>query len=139
MFNAFDFEAQVGAAAGSFGNGYFYRAVNGRRFDFASQDALIKPDGNFDMDILALARELGMRADMDFNIGITAFFSLALKAQLLAVLDTFRNGDIQRTSIRHGNALAAAQRRFRKIDVDAVAVMLRLGKTGAVLFAIAEK
>ena len=110
------------------------RPVDGRHRDARAEHRLVDGDGEFQMDFVAEAGELGVRADRDLDQGVAlgrprrARVALALEPDRLALLDPGRYADVEGLAGRQADPPRGAQRRVEKIDGDLELSILAAGR-----------
>src|SRR5208282_4936413 len=143
--NALALEAENRAAIGVGRHRQRHLAGQRGNRDFAAQDRFAKRDRQIELQIVALAGEIGVRSNRDgqkYVAGRTAMrarTALTLQADLLAVLETSGNSHIEVAPVGEGHSPRGAEGRLAEAHRDGEVVILALAGLGAPAPAAAEE
>src|SRR5690606_33427361 len=122
-------QAQVGARAGALRNRHRDHAVDRRHRDLGAEYGLVQGHRQFEMHVVVLPREKGMRLDTDLDqriarlAAIDAGIALVAQPDLLTVGETGRNGDVELLAVGHGEAPLGAAGSVHEGDLQAEAAV----------------
>src|SRR5262249_40409782 len=129
ILHALAAQAQQLPAGGALGNGQRHTPVDGGRLDLSAQDRLVDGDRQIEDDVVALALEIGMGANLQLDQRVTRLAAsharpaLALQAQHLSLDHAGWDVDVQRLALRQQDALLDAVDRLQKVDLQVIAVV----------------